>query len=118
MRELFERSAIRAAERITAPLLIMHSERDFRCPIDQGEQLFNTLRMLGKCDAEFVRFTADGHELSRGGKPRHRVLRLRAIANWLLRKLDVVALERGDDAAGSLFRPLTGEAELENLIAR
>ena len=118
MRELFERSALRAAERITAPLLIMHSERDFRCPIDQGEQLFNTLRMLGKCDAEFVRFTADGHELSRGGKPRHRVLRLRAIANWLLRKLEVVARERGDDASGSLFRPLTGEAELEHLIAR
>jgi dipeptidyl aminopeptidase/acylaminoacyl peptidase len=118
MRELFERSAIRAAERITVPLLVMHSERDFRCPIDQGEQLFNVLRMLGKCDAEFVRFTGDGHELSRGGKPRHRVLRLRAIANWLLRKLSVVPLRGGGgDAAGSLFRPLTGEAELENPIA-
>ena len=41
MRELFERSPIRAAEHIAAPLLIMHSERDYRCPIDQGEQLFN-----------------------------------------------------------------------------
>jgi dipeptidyl aminopeptidase/acylaminoacyl peptidase len=113
MRELFERSALRAAERITAPLLIMHSERDFRCPIDQGEQLFNTLRMLGTCDAEFVRFTADGHELSRGGKPRHRVLRLRAIANWLLRKLNVVSRKSGDDVAGSLFLSLPDEAELE-----
>jgi dipeptidyl aminopeptidase/acylaminoacyl peptidase len=113
MRELFERSAIRAVERITAPLLVMHSERDFRCPIDQGEQLFNILRMLGKCEAEFVRFTADGHELSRGGKPRHRVLRLRAIANWLLRRLSVTKREIGDDAAGWLFRPLADEAEME-----
>ncbi len=113
MRELFERSAIRAAEHITVPLLVMHSERDFRCPIDQGEQLFNILRMLGKCEAEFVRFTGDGHELSRGGKPRHRVLRLRAIANWLLRHLGVTPRERGDDAAGSLFRPLSGEPERE-----
>jgi dipeptidyl aminopeptidase/acylaminoacyl peptidase len=113
MRELFERSAIRAAERITAPLLVMHSERDFRCPIDQGEQLFNILRMLGKCEAEFVRFVGDGHELSRSGKPRHRVLRLRAIANWLLRQLGVTKRESGDDAAGSLFRPLNGEADLE-----
>jgi len=64
-----------------------------------------------------VRFTSDGHELSRGGKPRHRVLRLRAIANWLLRKLSVVPPHTGDDAAGSLFRPLTGEAELEKPIA-
>jgi hypothetical protein len=95
----------------------MHSEGDFRCPIGQGEQLFNTLRMLGKCDAEFVRFTGDGHELSRGGKPRHRVLRLRAIANWLLRKLHVVPRESGDAAAGSLFRPVAGEAELENPVA-
>jgi dipeptidyl aminopeptidase/acylaminoacyl peptidase len=117
LRELFERSAIRAAERITAPLLIVHSERDFRCPIDQGEQLFNVLRMLGACDAEFVRFTGDGHELSRGGKPRHRVLRLRAIANWLLRKLDVAPRESGHDVAGSLFRPLTGEAELVKPVA-
>ena len=113
MRELFERSAIRAAENITAPLLVMHSERDFRCPIDQGEQLFNILRMLGKCEAEFVRFTSDGHELSRGGKPRHRVLRLRAIANWLLRQLEVAERESGDDVAGSLFRPLPEEAEME-----
>jgi dipeptidyl aminopeptidase/acylaminoacyl peptidase len=113
MRELFERSPMRAVERITAPVLVMHSERDYRCPIDQGEQLFNVLRMLGKSDAEFVRLTGDGHELSRSGKPRHRVLRLRAIANWLRRQLGTVARSAGDDAAGSLFRPLAGEAALD-----
>jgi dipeptidyl aminopeptidase/acylaminoacyl peptidase len=110
-RTMFERSPLRSAANIDVPLLIMHSERDFRCPIDQGEQLFNTLRMLGKKNVEFVRFTGDGHELSRGGKPRRRVLRLRAIAHWLLRHLGGDA--GGDDAvqAGSLFRPLAGEAD-------
>ncbi len=86
----------------------MHSERDYRCPVDQGEALFNVLRMLGKTDVEFVRFTGDGHELSRSGKPRHRILRLRAITHWLLRHL---AGASEDAAAGSLFRPLAGEPE-------
>jgi len=117
MRTLFERSPMRAVERIDAPLLIMHSERDYRCPIDQGEQLFNVLRMLGKSDAEFVRFTGDGHELSRGGKPRHRILRLRAIANWLLRRLGVVSRSSGDDVAGWLFRPLPDEADDLQVVA-
>jgi len=110
MRGLFERSPMRAAANISAPLLILHSERDYRCPIDQGEQLFNVLRMLGKTDVEFVRFTGDGHELSRGGKPGHRVLRLRAIARWLLRHLARVPGGEVDAGAGSLFRPLEGEA--------
>lgn len=110
MRGLFERSPIRAAANITVPLLIVHSERDYRCPIDQGEQLFNVLRMLGKPDVEFVRFTGDGHELSRSGKPGHRVLRLRAIARWLLRHL-AAAPETDDRSAGSLFRPLAGETQ-------
>ncbi len=108
MRELFDRSPMRAVENISVPMLIVHSERDYRCPIDQGEQLFNTLRMLGKSDAEFVRFTGDGHELSRSGKPRHRVLRLRAIARWLLRHIGGNAGE-SDNAAGALFRPLENE---------
>jgi dipeptidyl aminopeptidase/acylaminoacyl peptidase len=109
MRGMFERSPIRAVASITAPLLIMHSERDYRCPVDQGEQLFNVLRMLGKTNVEFVRFTADGHELSRSGKPGHRVLRMRAIAHWLLRHL---AGATEDAAAGSLFRPLANESEV------
>jgi dipeptidyl aminopeptidase/acylaminoacyl peptidase len=110
-RKLFDQSPIRAAAAIDAPLLIMHSERDFRCPIDQGEQLFTILRRLGKTQTEFVRFTGDGHELSRGGKPRNRVLRLRAIAHWFLRHLRPAGEETTDAGAGSLFAPLAGEAD-------
>jgi dipeptidyl aminopeptidase/acylaminoacyl peptidase len=108
-RALFERSALRAARAIVAPLLIVHSERDHRCPIDQAEALFATLRLAGKRDVEFVRLRGGGHELSRSGNPRERVVRLRAIANWFVRHLGGDAND-ASRAAGSLFRPLVAEA--------
>lgn len=109
--KLFDNSPMRAAANINVPLLIDHSERDYRCPIDQGEQLFTLLRRLDKLNVEFVRFTNDGHELSRGGRPRSRVLRLRAIAHWFIRHLKPAGLTGVVDEAGSLFRPLPHESE-------
>ncbi|HZW54256.1 MAG TPA: prolyl oligopeptidase family serine peptidase, partial [Candidatus Elarobacter sp.] len=111
-RKLFEGSPMRAASSITAPLLVEHSERDYRCPIDQGEQLFTILRRLGNANTEFVRFTDKGHEMSRAGKPRSRVLRLRAIAHWFVRHLRPGGIDPEPNEAGSLFRPLRGEPEL------
>ena len=112
-RKLFEGSPMRAASAMRAPLLVEHSERDFRCPIDQGEQLFTILRRLGKTDTEFVRFTDTGHEMSRAGKPRSRILRLRAIAQWFVRHLEPAGVEPPANEAGALFRPLPGEAPLD-----
>ncbi|MBV8750232.1 MAG: S9 family peptidase [Candidatus Eremiobacteraeota bacterium] len=112
-RKLFEGSPMRAAHAIRAPLLVEHSERDFRCPIDQGEQLFTILRRMGKTQTEFVRFAETGHELSRGGKPRSRILRLRAIAHWFVRHLKPAGGTLAPDEAGALFRPLPGEAPLD-----
>jgi len=109
-RKLFERSPMRAAHDIEVPLLIEHSERDYRCAIDQGEQLFTLLRRLGRRNVEFVRFTGDGHGLSRTGKPRNRVLRLRAIAHWLIRHLRPAGQTPIEDKAGALFEPLPAEA--------
>jgi len=106
-RKIFESSPMRAAEHIDAPLLIMHSERDLRCPIDQGEQLFGRLRALGKA-AEFVRFANDGHDLSRNGTPRNKLLRYRALCHWLRRYL---GLEESDGGAGWLFGVVDGEIE-------
>jgi hypothetical protein len=53
-----------------------------------------------------VRFPGGTHELSRSGNPRERVLRLRAIANWLVRRLLDPSRPAG---AGSLFAPIAGE---------
>jgi len=109
-RKLFEMSPMRAAHEIHVPLLVEHSERDFRCAIDQGEQLFTLLRRLGRTQTEFVRFTGDGHGLSRGGKPRNRLLRLRAIVHWFVRYLRPAGVEPVAATAGSLFAPLPSEA--------
>jgi dipeptidyl aminopeptidase/acylaminoacyl peptidase len=114
-RKLFENSPMRGAQSIAAPLLVEHSERDYRCPIDQGEQLFTLLRRLGRTDAEFVRFTDAGHEMSRSGKPRSRILRLRAIAHWFIRHLKPSGVAALPDEAGALFLPLHGEPELDSV---
>jgi dipeptidyl aminopeptidase/acylaminoacyl peptidase len=108
-RALFEKSPMRSAHEIDVPFLVEHSERDYRCAIDQGEQLFTLLRRLGRAPVEFVRFTGDGHSLSRSGKPRNRILRLRSIAHWFIRHLRPAGVEAVPEAAGALFAPLTTE---------
>ena len=74
------------AEDIHTPLLILHSENDLRCPIEQGEHLFVSLRML-KRPVEMVRFPAESHELTRGGSPVHRVQRFHIVLEWFDRYL-------------------------------
>lgn len=83
---LLRYSPITYARRIETPLLILHSECDFRCPIEQAEQLFITLKKLGRV-TEFVRFPDEDHNLSRSGKPAHRVERLRHVLRWFDRYL-------------------------------
>jgi dipeptidyl aminopeptidase/acylaminoacyl peptidase len=74
------------AKNIETPLLIMHSENDLRCNVEQGEHLFTLLRLQGK-DVEMLRFPGEGHELSRSGSPVHRVQRFEAILEWFGRYL-------------------------------
>jgi dipeptidyl aminopeptidase/acylaminoacyl peptidase len=68
--------------RIKTPLLIIHSEQDLRCPIGQAEEMFTTLKYLGR-EVEFVRFAGEPHGLSRCGRPQNRAERLRRILDWL-----------------------------------
>jgi dipeptidyl aminopeptidase/acylaminoacyl peptidase len=74
------------ARDIATPLLIVHSEDDLRCAIEQAEHLFITLRLAGK-ETELVRFPAEGHELSRSGSPLHRVQRFGLLLEWFDRYL-------------------------------
>ena len=73
------------AEKIRTPLLILHPEDDLRCPVEQAEQLFVTLRLL-KRPVEMVRF-AESHELTRSGSPAHRVQRFELVLEWFDRYL-------------------------------
>lgn len=79
--KLVFRSPLTYVRNVKTPLLILHAERDLRCPIEQAEQLFAALKVLGK-EAVFVRFAEDNHDLTRGGKPMHRVEHCRRIADW------------------------------------
>jgi dipeptidyl aminopeptidase/acylaminoacyl peptidase len=79
-------SPVTYAEDIHTPLLILHSEDDLRCPVEQAEHLFVTLRLL-KRPVELVRFPAESHELTRSGSPLHRVLRFELVVEWFDRYL-------------------------------
>jgi len=81
MGRYLERSPLTYARDITTPLLIVHSEDDLRCPIEQAEQLFVALKVLGR-EVVLVRFPGENHELSRSGRPRHRLERFRIILDW------------------------------------
>jgi len=74
------------ARDIETPLLVVHSENDLRCNVEQGEHLFILLRLLGK-EVEMLRFPGESHELSRSGSPVHRVQRFEAILEWFGRYL-------------------------------
>ena len=63
------------------PTLVIHSEMDQRCDIEQGEQVFVALKRLG-VDTEMVRFPEEPHGLSRGGRTDRRVVRLQHIMRW------------------------------------
>ncbi len=76
-----ERSPITYVRQIRTPLLILHSENDLRCPIEQAEQLFVALKKQGT-PTLFVRFPGESHDLSRTGQPKHRLERLRHILAW------------------------------------
>ncbi len=75
------------AHAIETPLLVVHSENDLRCNVEQGEHLFTLLRLLGK-EVEMLRFPGESHELSRSGSPVHRVQRFEAILEWFGRYLE------------------------------
>ncbi|MHB8600498.1 MAG: S9 family peptidase [Ktedonobacteraceae bacterium] len=74
-------SPITYVKNIHTPLLIIHSENDLRCNIEQSEQLFASLKYLGR-EVLFVRFEGQSHGLSRGGHPHSRVERLKHIQKW------------------------------------
>lgn len=74
------------ADRIEIPMLIIHSEQDWRCPVEQAQRLFVALKRRGT-PVEMLLFPGEGHELSRSGRPRHRVARFEAILDWWSRHL-------------------------------
>ena len=88
--EYLRMSPVMLARDIHVPMLIIHSENDFRCPINQAEELWVTLRLLGR-DVTFYRFPAEDHELSRAGSPVHRRQRAEIILEFFAERLGLGA---------------------------
>ena len=87
-KKLYDFSPINYAKNMNTPLLILHSELDFRVPICQAEELFTILKRKN-IDVEFVRYPNEGHDLSRSGQPVHRVDRYNRIVDWFDKYLGV-----------------------------
>jgi dipeptidyl aminopeptidase/acylaminoacyl peptidase len=79
-------SPITHVDRIKIPVLIVHSEHDWRCPVEQAQRLFVALKHRGT-PVELLLFPGEGHEMSRSGRPSHRVARFEAILEWFGRWL-------------------------------
>ncbi len=82
----WDRSPLKYAKNFKTPTLIIHSTADYRCPIDQGYQLFSALKVRN-IDSKMVIFKDETHELSRSGKPKGRIKRLTEITEWFNRYL-------------------------------
>ena len=76
-----KQSPLTHADRIDIPMLIVHSEQDWRCPVEQAQRLYVALKRRGT-PVEFLLFPGEGHELSRSGLPSHRLARFEAILDW------------------------------------
>ncbi|WP_375384418.1 S9 family peptidase [uncultured Microbacterium sp.] len=81
-------SPMAVVDQVTTPTLVIHSELDFRCPLEQATRYYSALKRAGT-DAEMLIFPGENHELTRGGQPRHRVERFDAVLDWWARKLPV-----------------------------
>lgn len=80
--KLWDHSPLKYADKVKTPTLFLHSEQDYRCWIAEAIQMFTALKYHG-VEARLCMFREENHELSRSGKPKHRVRRLHEIISWM-----------------------------------
>lgn len=80
--KLWERSPLSYVNNVVTPTLFIHSDEDYRCWIPEAMQMFTALKDRG-IEARFAMFHGENHELSRSGKPLHRIKRLTEITEWI-----------------------------------
>ncbi|MFJ8258203.1 prolyl oligopeptidase family serine peptidase [Peribacillus asahii] len=79
--KLWNHSPLKYAANINTPLLLLHGEKDLRCPLEQSEQLFIALKRQKK-ETTLVIFPDETHEITRSGSPNMRLQHLQEIKNW------------------------------------
>ncbi|WP_295830857.1 S9 family peptidase [uncultured Microbacterium sp.] len=81
-------SPMAVVDQVVTPTLVLHSELDYRCPLDQATRYYAALKRHG-VEAEMLVFPGEDHELTRAGRPQHRVQRFEAVREWWNRHLPV-----------------------------
>lgn len=79
--KLWYHSPVRYANKVKTPTIFIHSDEDYRCWIPEGIQMFSALK-YHNVPARLVMFKGENHELSRSGKPLHRIRRIKEIFDW------------------------------------
>ena len=79
--KLWDHSPLKYVDNVKTPTLFIHSDQDWRCPFPEGMQMMQTLAERG-VETRLVLFHGENHELSRSGKPSHRIRRLNEILDW------------------------------------
>ena len=102
---MWDQSPLKYADQVKTPTLFLHSDADYRCPLEQGMQMFTALQLHG-VPTRLTVFKGENHELSRSGKPQARIRRLAEIADWCARWLKgeeggEPTLHEGAPAAGT-----------------
>ena len=87
--KLWFHSPLKYADKVLTPTLFIHSEEDYRCWLPEGIQMFTALKYHG-VEARLCMFKGENHELSRSGKPKHRIRRLKEITDWFNIYLKVI----------------------------
>ena len=78
---LWDHSPLKYADRVRTPVLFIHSDEDYRCPLPEGIQMMQAVAQRG-VETRMCLFHGENHELSRSGKPAHRLRRLKEITDW------------------------------------
>ena len=81
LENMWIQSPLKWAHRAKTPTLFIQSDQDYRCYMADALQMFSALKYHG-VDARMCLFHGENHELSRSGKPKHRVRRLTEMVNW------------------------------------
>ncbi len=92
--QMAAQSPMATVRNVTTPSLVIHSEEDLRCPVEQGQRYFTALKQQG-VDAAFLVFPGENHELSRSGTPHHRKQRFEEILRWWAQYLPTKANPTG-----------------------
>ncbi len=79
--QMWDASPLKYVKNAKTPTLFIHSDEDHRCPIEEGWQFYTAL-VYQRVPCKMVVFHGENHELSRTGKPKHRVKRLDEITKW------------------------------------